>query len=119
MLFLLRECPGAGKYRAILWLPGALGSRGEPKKGEWRCHSRACREGAGRGFLDELRVMGLLIVSGQGTTGLIRFPELIQAVDASKDVSETRCWKCRGRKNNLRIFFDSGKRPTETFLLGL
>ena len=54
-------------------------------------------------------VMGLLIMSSQRPVGLIRFPELTQAVDLSQDVSDTG--KLRGKKNNLRIFFDLRKRP--------
>lgn len=62
-------------------------------------------------------VMGLLIMSGQRPVRLIRFPELTQAVDLSQDVSDTG--KLRGKKNNLRIFFDLRKRPAEIFLLDL
>lgn len=65
----------------------------------------ACREG---GFQPELRV--ILIMSGQGPMGLIRFPKWTQAVDTSKDVSKQDIEKFRGKKNNLRIFFDSGKK---------
>lgn len=75
--------------------------------------------GREKGFQNELRVVRLFIVSGQGPTGLIRFAKLIQSVDMFRDRLETRHWEFRVRKNNLRIFFGSRKRSTEILLLDL